>query len=125
MSPMSPMSPMTPPSAYDADTSPCEWGGVPTQSLVGPLSIQPDVFEAPVIVDRVDRQFDAFRLRPPAGGALAVLDHRAGAVLLQPLVDLPDQLPAGLDVGHARLLVEQLLDLRIAVVRVVAFRAAG
>src|SRR5204862_6790936 len=90
-----------------------------------PLTIQPDVFEAPVVVYRVDRQLDPFRLRPPAGGAPVMLDDRPGAIFLQLLVDLPDQLLARFDIAHARLLVEEFLDLGTAKVRVVALRAAG
>jgi hypothetical protein len=54
-----------------------------------------------------------------------VEDDRPRHVLLQLLVDLPHQLLALVDVGLLRLLVEQLLDLLVAVVGVVALRAAG
>ena len=46
-------------------------------------------------------------------------------VLLQFAVDLPDQLLALLRVGFHRLLVDQLVELGIAVAGVVALRAAG
>jgi hypothetical protein len=54
-----------------------------------------------------------------------VEDDRTSDVLLQLLVDLPDQLLALLDIRFLRLLVEQLLDVLVAVVGVVALGAAG
>ncbi len=52
-------------------------------------------------------------------------DDRTRDVLLQLLVDLPDQLFALLDIGLFRLLVEQLLDVLVTIVGIVPLRAAG
>src|SRR5688572_16929682 len=89
------------------------------------LAVEPDVLETPVIVDRIDGDVHPLDLGMPAGGAATVRDHRTGAILLQLLVDLPHQRAPLLEVGHLRLLVHELLQLGIAVVRVVALRAAG
>src|SRR5260221_3957388 len=87
------------------------------------LSIEPDVFHAPAVVDAIGHQGDAFDLGPPAAGVATEIQHRAHDVLLQPPVDLPDQALALLLVGLHRLLVDQLVDLLVAVVHVGA-RAA-
>ena len=52
-------------------------------------------------------------------------DDRAGRVLRQDLLDLPHDPSAPGNVGFLRLLVEQPLDLRVAVLRVVAIGLAG
>ena len=68
---------------------------------------------------------EAFHVRLPAGAGADVQDDRPRHVLLQLAVDLPHQLLALLEVGLRRLLVEQLLELLVAVVGVVALRPAG
>ena len=52
-------------------------------------------------------------------------DDRPRDVFLQLPVDLPDQLLALVDVCLFRLLVEQLLDVLVAIVGVIPLRAAG
>src|SRR4051812_25491168 len=83
-------------------------------------ALQPDVFEAPVVVDAVDVQRHVLDVRPPAAGGAAVGDDRFGHLLLQLAVDLPDHLQSLLLVELARLRLEQLGHLRIAVAVVVA-----
>ena len=52
-------------------------------------------------------------------------DHRPCDVLLQLLVDLPNKPLALLDIRFRGLLIEQLLELLVAVVGVIALRSAG
>jgi hypothetical protein len=52
-------------------------------------------------------------------------DNRPGNVLGKPLLDIPDKLPALGKIGLARLRLNQLLDVLVAVLGVVALRAAG
>ena len=52
-------------------------------------------------------------------------DDRARAVLLQLLVDVPDEMPALVAVGDLRLRNELFLQLGVAVAGVVALRAAA
>ena len=54
-----------------------------------------------------------------------MVDDRARSILLQSLIDLPNEWPALLPVGHRRLLDEQLLQFRLAVAGVVALRPAA
>src|SRR5689334_21768544 len=117
------MTPMIPPSPYDGDTSRASLGR--QEEVVGggarwSLPIQPDVFEAPAVVDAVDLQQDALDLRRPAGVGDVVADDRPGRVVGQLLLDLPHDLLALLDIGFGRLLVDQLVDLGILVAGVVA-----
>src|SRR3954454_19337721 len=105
-------------------------GGCPSPSAArGPsplcsLSIEPPIFHAPAIVLAVDHDRHALELRLPASGGAEVVDDRPRAVFLQFLVDVPDQTLALLLVGFRRLLLEQLLELAVAVAGVVALRAA-
>ena len=61
----------------------------------------------------------------PACREAVVEQDRPRTVLLQLLVDFPDEAPALLLVPLHRLLIEQLVDFRIAVAGVIAVRAAG
>jgi hypothetical protein len=54
-----------------------------------------------------------------------VVDDRPGAVLLQLLVDVPDETPALVAVGRLRLLDKPFLELGVAIAGVVALRAAA
>src|SRR5271168_1816287 len=89
------------------------------------LLVEPDVFEAPAVIDAVDHRRQPLDVRLPAGRSAVVPNYRPRAVLLQLLVDLPDQLPAFLLVGLHRLPVEQLFDLTVAVAGIIALRTAG
>src|SRR6516225_11759869 len=89
------------------------------------LLVQPHVLVTIAVIRAVHHDGDALDVGLPAGAWAAVEDDRTGDVLLQLLVDHPDQLPALPDVGFLRLLVEQLFDLLVAIAGVVALRAAG
>ena len=89
------------------------------------LLVQPHVLVTIAIIRAVHHDGDALDIRLPARAPAAVEDDRTSDVLLQLLVDLPDQLLALLDIRFLRLLVEQLFDVLVAVVRVVPLRAAG
>ena len=92
---------------------------------VAPLFVQPDVIEAPIAIDAVLVMNVALEMGVPAGPRAVVIDDRASHILRQLALDLPDDGLALVDVGLLRLLVEQLVDLRRAVLRVVGFRVAG
>src|SRR5262252_4842565 len=77
--------------------------------------IEPEVFEAPAVVDAVDHRGESLDIRLPAGRSPRVVNDRAGTVLSQPTLDLPDQLFALLLVKFARLPVDQLVDRRVAI----------
>src|SRR5664279_6016487 len=89
------------------------------------LLIQPYVLVAIAVIGAVGHDGDAFDIGLPARRRVGMEDDRPGHVFLKLLVDVPDQLLALGNVGLLGLLVEQLLDLLVAVVGVVAFRAAG
>src|SRR5215813_10771905 len=55
------------------------------------LPVEPQIFVARAVVNAVDHDGQALHLRIPAGRGAVVVDHRAGAVLLQLLVDLPHE----------------------------------
>src|SRR6516165_7320691 len=94
-------------------------------SLAWPtLLVEPDVFHAIAVVDAVDHRGEPLDIGLRASPAARIKDDRQGAVLSQPPFDLPDQLFAFFSVGFGRLLVDQLVDLRIAIAGVVAHRAA-
>src|SRR5690348_10695572 len=89
------------------------------------LLVQPEVFEAPAIVLAVDHDRQPFDFGLPAGRGAEVVNGRPRPVLLQFLVDLPDELAALLRVGFHRLPSELFFEFRITVAGVVAFRAAA
>src|SRR5258708_4638604 len=88
------------------------------------LFIEPRLLETPAVEDAVDLGRDPVHPRVPAGGEIVAPDDRAGGVLGQLLVDLPDQLLALFLVRLDRLLLVHLFELGVAIVRVVALRAA-
>jgi hypothetical protein len=63
--------------------------------------------------------------RVMTGPEAVLINDRAGRVLLQLPVDLPDQFLALFLVGLDRLLLVHFFELGVAVVRVIALRAAG
>jgi len=89
-----------------------------TVALRRTLLVQPRVLVTIAVIRAVHHNGDALDIGLPAGALAAVEDDRTSYVLLQLLVDLPDQLLALLDVRFLRLLVEQLFDVLVAVVRV-------
>src|SRR5260370_37720336 len=88
------------------------------------LPVEPDVFHAPAVEDAVDHRRQPLDLRLPAGRCEAVQDDRPCPILLQLPVDLPHQLLAFFLIGLARLPVERLVELRIAISGIVTVRAA-
>src|SRR5262245_64717723 len=97
---------------YDAPLSP------PPPAL--PLLIEPHVLEAPIVVNAVGVQDEAFHVRMPAGGGARIRDDGARQILGEPALDLPHQLFALGGVGFLRLLVDQGVDVLVAVLREVA-----
>src|SRR5215469_3948806 len=89
------------------------------------LFVQPEILEAPAIVLAVDHDRQPFDLGLPAAGGAEVVDDRPCAVLLQFLVDFPDEVAALLLAGFHRLLRELFFELGVAVAGVVALRAAA
>src|SRR5215472_10189582 len=94
------------------------------QSIVGKapkeLLVEPDVFDAPAVVDAIDHRRQTFHLGVPAGRAPRMKNDRPRSLLLQCRIDIPDELPAPLRVGLARLSMEQILEPAIAISRKVA-----
>src|SRR5437588_7581629 len=88
------------------------------------LFVEPEVFEAPAVVDAVGHDGQVPDLRIPAGRASGVKYDRPGAVLDQALLELPHQSFALLDIWLGRLLVDELVDFRIAVTGIVTVGAA-
>src|SRR6516225_7944258 len=89
------------------------------------LFVEPDVIEAPVVVNRVLVLDMALEVRVPACRSMAMEDDRSCDVLHEDALDSPDEGLALFHVGFLRLLVEQLVDLPIAVLREVRLRLAG
>src|SRR6516162_670658 len=84
------------------------------------LLAEPSILKAPAIEQAVDHDRDPVHRRRPAGPEPVVEDHRPRRILLQPAVDLPDQLLALCLVRLDRLLRVHLLELWVAIVRVIA-----
>src|SRR6516164_7687785 len=70
----------------------------------GPLFVEPGVFHPPRAEDVVDVDLETFHIGLKAGPARAVIDDRPGVVLSQLALDRPQQLPAAVGIGLARLL---------------------
>src|SRR5712691_6072161 len=95
--------------------------GITTRALF----IEPDILHAPAVKQAVDHDRQPLQVRSPAGGEPVVEKNRPSTVLLQFLVDFPNQVPALFLVRLHRLLIEQFVDLGIAVAGVIAVRAAS
>src|ERR1022692_645012 len=87
--------------------------------------IQPDVLVAIAVVGAVALDRHVLDVRLPAGAGTGVEQDRPRPILLNLLIDLPDQLFALREIGFGRLLIEQLLQVLVAVMRVVALGPAG
>src|SRR5690242_2799470 len=85
------------------------------QPSITNLPVEPDVFHPVAVVDAVDHRRQSLDIRLRAGAPARVEDDRSGALLDQPPLDLPHQLFALIRVGLARLLVDQSVDLLVAV----------
>jgi hypothetical protein len=96
----------------------------PHRATAAGLSVEPDVFSAPAIVDAVAHQRQPLDvgLSTVTGGKIH--DDRADAILSQLALDLPHQGLALLHVDLHRLPVDHLVELGIAVFDVVPFGAA-
>src|SRR5262249_15392587 len=96
-------------------------------SPTGPRSgsfIEPEVFEARAVVDAVDLDRIPLQLRLPAGADTSIKDHRPGVVLRQFPFDFPHQLLALPLVGFERLLVDQLVEVRVTITAIITLRTA-
>jgi hypothetical protein len=101
--------------------------GTPSHSVPPYITspVEPDVFHAQPIVDRVDEHRVAGDVGVPAGAGSAVIEDRAGDVLGHLLLDLPDDLPTLLLVAFHRLSVNQLVELGAAIAVIVALGITG
>src|SRR6202047_740973 len=86
------------------------------------LFVEPNVLHAPAVEDAVDQHRQPLHPRLPARRAAAVIDDRPGAVLRQLPFDLPYELLPILPIGFHRLLVDQLVHVRVAISIIVHFR---
>src|SRR6516162_2022276 len=89
------------------------------------LFVKPDVFPAVAVKDAVDHDGHSFDVGLPAGPAAGVEDDRPDALLDQLALDCPDQLLAPSRVAFDRLLLDQLVDLRVAIAVPVHARTAS
>ena len=87
--------------------------------------VEPHVVETPVVVERVVVQDETLDVWLPAQASYALGHDRPGLVLCKLSLNRLDQLASVLQIGLPRLLVNQLLDLGITILGIVALRAAG
>jgi hypothetical protein len=87
--------------------------------------VEPYVFHAHPVVDRVDEHRIALDVGAPAGAGDAVVKDRAGDVFGHLFLDFPDELPTLLLVAFHGLSVNQLVELGAAIAVVVAFGITG
>src|SRR5271163_2547281 len=95
-----------------------------TTQLGALLFVEPDVFEAPAIVDAVDHDRQTLDPGLPAGAAGRVKDDRSDRSFRQHPFELPDDLLALFRIGLHRLLIDELVELRVAVAGIVPCGAA-
>src|SRR6516162_2421281 len=84
--------------------------------IIDRLLIQPNVLEAPAVERAVHHDGHVLDIGSPAGRTPGIEDNRPRLVLGQFALDCPYQLLPALPVGLHRLLLDQLIDFRIAVV---------
>ena len=92
---------------------------------MGALALEPDVFHAPAVEGAIGHDGQSLDAWLPAGRLSCVIDDWPRPIHLQFFVDLPHQLFPLLLVGFHRFLVEELLNLAVAVARVVALRSTS
>ena len=85
--------------------------------------LEPKALEAVAVVDAVNHSGQPVQSRPPADRRLIVEQDGTRVVFDQLPFNLPHQFLALIDIDLRRLLVDQLVDLGIAVAGVVAQRA--
>src|SRR5436190_14521479 len=90
-----------------------------------PLSVEPYVLEAPIVIRAVVVQYEALQVRVPAGRRAIMIDDRSSEVLGQLALDLPHECLARRRVGLLGLPVDQRIHVLVAVLRVVALRVAA
>src|SRR5262249_39560421 len=100
------------------------WSGNGSPSYrAPPLLVQPDLLHSPVVVERVVRD-QVLHVRPLRETRLAPAHHRPRDVGLELSLDLPDELEPLAPVELLRLRIDQAVDPLVAVVSVIARRAA-
>src|SRR6516162_10435019 len=92
--------------------------------LSSSLLVEPGVLKAPAIVIAVDHHRVPLELGLPAGRRARIEDDRTCGVFGQSAFDLPHQLLALVAFGLHRLLVDQPVDLGIAITGVIALGTA-
>src|SRR5262245_38188257 len=98
---------------------------VPGGEFALALLVEPDVIEAPVVVNGVLVLDMTLDVRVPARRSVAMKDDRPGDVLDEDALDPPDEGPALFRVGLLRLRLEQRVDLPVAVLGEIRLRLAG
>src|SRR6266851_48701 len=98
------------------------------RSIAGPpcgerLLVEPEAFEALVVLDAADHQGQILQLRLGASRAPGVEQDRARIVLGQLLLDFPDQLSPFPEFSFHRLPVNQIVGLAVTSAGVVARRS--
>src|SRR5262249_34577864 len=89
------------------------------------LSVEPDVFHPPPVVDAIDHWGVPLHIGLPTSPGTVVPEDRSGRVFRQLPFDRPDQFLALILVEFHRLPVDHLVDLRIAVAVIVSFGPAS
>src|SRR5580692_6433945 len=70
------------------------------------LFIEPNILHAPAVEQAVDHDCQSLQLGLPAGREAIVVEDRSSTILLQFLVDFPNEMPALLLISLHRLLIE-------------------
>src|SRR5260370_35861910 len=105
-------------------TAPIVWRFLVADQPGALLFVEPDVFEAPAIVDAVDHDRQTLDPGLPAGAAGRVKDHRADRSFRQYPFELPDDLLALFRIGLHRLLIDEFVELGITISCIIARCAA-
>jgi hypothetical protein len=87
--------------------------------------IEPDMLKSPIIRKCFSGCTSPMRCAWPAGRDAVVVDDGPCHIFAQNALDLPNNGLAFVAIGFLRRLIEQRLDLRVAVVRVLGLRVAG